>query len=125
MISAQVRDGLIDVGDASLGFRAYVPDTFDVVVVHFHGNAEVHINMSFMTYMQVAGDADQLAPTFHAAGACLLSVDYRGYGWSTGAPAIKKLTVDAEKVIDALIAGSVAGIPVGCKIIVYATSVRL
>ena len=45
----------------------------DRVALHFHGNAEV------------CGEADDIAPVFHAAGFALVSVDYRGYGWSTAA----------------------------------------
>src|SRR5262249_31929390 len=47
-------------------------------------------------------DYDDIAPEFHRAGAELLVVDYRGYGWSTGKPLVSTLLPDAEAVVPAL-----------------------
>ena len=59
--------------------------------MHFHGNAET------------VDDSAHLAELLGDAGAAaLLTVDFRGYGWSTGTPALSALTADAEAVHDAL-----------------------
>ncbi len=86
-----VSDGTIPVTDGIvLGYRfyAYPPDA--PVVLYFHGNGEV------------ASDYDDFAPEFQRAGAALLVVDYRGYGWSTGKPLISTLLSDAEAVLAAV-----------------------
>ncbi len=81
-------DGSIDVDGASLGYRLYPMQT-DTAVLYFHGNGEI------------VPDHDLAAPQFHQAGASLLVVDYRGYGWSTGKPTVKALLPDAETVAQA------------------------
>lgn len=115
------RDGVIELskpdtipGDGvKIGYRAYIDsDTkADCVAIHFHGNSEV------------CGAADDLAPLFHKAGFALISVDYRGYGWSTGSPGLKHLTGDAEAVLDFIHAGGVPGIAAGCRIICWGRSI--
>ena len=60
------------------------------VVVYFHGNGEI------------ASDYGTIAPMYHHAGASLLVVDYRGYGWSTGQPRLSTLLSDTEFVCVAL-----------------------
>ncbi|KAJ1446244.1 Alpha/Beta hydrolase protein [Pelagophyceae sp. CCMP2097] len=109
-----VRDGRIVVGDGErVGFRAYIPEGAapDVVVLHFHGNAEV------------CGDADDMAPLFHACGAALVSVDYRGYGWSMGSPTLKQLCGDAEDVLAAVKSGAVPGVPGTARVVAWGRSI--
>ncbi|MBN2306237.1 MAG: alpha/beta fold hydrolase [Anaerolineae bacterium] len=87
-----VHDGRIPVADGVvLGYRLY-PHTKSSapVILFFHGNGEV------------ASDYDMFARDYHRAGASLLVVDYRGYGWSTGKPLVSALLADVEPVIAAL-----------------------
>src|SRR5216117_3421822 len=85
-----VSDGSIPVGgDVSLGYRFYKHRTGEPLIVYFHGNGEI------------APDYDHFVGEFHHAGAALMVVDYRGYGWSTGRPLASTLLSDAEKVADA------------------------
>ena len=111
--SGPIRDGTIEVApDVVVGYRAYVADEgSDKCAVHFHGNAEV------------CGDADDAARVFHAAGFNLVSVDYRGYGWSTGSAGVTLLTGDAERVLDFILAGRVPGIAADAKIVAWGRSI--
>lgn len=86
-----VFDGDVPVAeDAALGYRLYTHAPGSPVVLFFHGNGEI------------APDYDGIAPLFHGAGASLLVVDYRGYGWSSGEPKVSTLLPDAEAVFRAL-----------------------
>jgi alpha-beta hydrolase superfamily lysophospholipase len=86
-----IDDGTIPVeGDIVLGYRLYVHKAGAPVIVLFHGNGEI------------ASDYDDVAAHYHRAGASLLVVDYRGYGWSTGWPLVSALLSDTEAVRDAL-----------------------
>ncbi len=86
-----VYDGLIPVeGDIVLGYRLYAYPELEPVILYFHGNGEI------------ASDYDDIAPEFERAGASLLVVDYRGYGWSTGQPLVSALLSDTEAVNNAL-----------------------
>lgn len=76
--------------DVVLGYRFYIHEPHAPVILHFHGNGEI------------ASDYDDIAPLYHRAGASLLVVDYRGYGWSTGQPKVSTLISDTEAVHDAL-----------------------
>jgi hypothetical protein len=89
--SPNVYDGVIPVEDrVALGYRLYAHPARAPVVVYFHGNGEI------------ASDHDTIAPMYHHAGASLLVVDYRGYGWSTGQPRLSTLLSDTEFVRAAL-----------------------
>jgi alpha-beta hydrolase superfamily lysophospholipase len=84
-------DGTIPVEDGIvLGYRLYAHQPGAPVILYFHGNGEI------------ASDHDFIAPSYHAAGASLLVVDYRGYGWSTGEPKVSALLSDVQPVLDAL-----------------------
>jgi alpha-beta hydrolase superfamily lysophospholipase len=86
-----VYDGTIPVGgDIALGYRLFAYPDRKAVIVYFHGNGEI------------ASDYDFLAPEFGRAGAALLVVDFRGYGWSTGTPLVSALLSDTEAVYTAL-----------------------
>eukprot|EP00747_Dinoflagellata_sp_TGD_P209897 gnl/TRDRNA2_/TRDRNA2_83261_c0_seq1.p1 gnl/TRDRNA2_/TRDRNA2_83261_c0~~gnl/TRDRNA2_/TRDRNA2_83261_c0_seq1.p1 ORF type:complete len:417 (-),score=88.75 gnl/TRDRNA2_/TRDRNA2_83261_c0_seq1:39-1232(-) len=87
--SGPKRDGTFMVsGGVKVCYRLHMPaDTVEikVVVFHWHGNAEL------------CTDGDSVAEMFHRNGAALLSIDYRGFGWSTGEPSITTLCSDAEE----------------------------
>lgn len=83
----KVFDGAIEADrDVLLGYRLYVHEPGAPIVLLFHGNGEV------------APDYDDVAPLYHHAGASLMVVDYRGYGWSTGSPLVSTLLSDVEAV---------------------------
>lgn len=85
------HDGTIPVADeVALGYRLYVHTPDAPVILYFHGNGEV------------AADYDLFAPMYHVAGASLLVVDYRGYGWSGGRPTVSALLGDVAPVVDGL-----------------------
>jgi hypothetical protein len=86
-----VTDGTLPVaGEVALGYRLYAHQPGQPVIVYFHGNGEI------------APDHDEFAPLYRVAGASLLVVDYRGYGWSTGVPSLAALIPDVEAVYRAL-----------------------
>jgi alpha-beta hydrolase superfamily lysophospholipase len=66
--------------------------------VFWHGNGEI------------ASDYDDVVAYFHRAGAALLVIDFRGYGWSSGQPGVDELLHDAEAVCP-LLAGVVGERP--------------
>ncbi len=85
---AHVHDGTLPVADdIALGYRLYARQADAPLLVYFHGNGEI------------APDHDGLADEYHRAGASLLVVDYRGYGWSNGRPKVSTLLSDAEAVL--------------------------
>ena len=84
-------DGTIPVEEGIvLGYRLYAQRTVAPVMLYFHGNGEI------------ASDHDFIARSYHVAGASLLVVDSRGYGWSTGKPKVSALLADVQLVLDAL-----------------------
>lgn len=86
-----VRDAVIPVDDKiRLGYRLYLHRPDAPLILFFHGNGEI------------ASDYDDIAGLYHRAGASLLVVDYRGYGWSTGRPLVSTLLPDAEAVLHGL-----------------------
>jgi alpha-beta hydrolase superfamily lysophospholipase len=86
-----VHDGTLSVADdVVLGYRLYRHRPDAPLVVFFHGNGEI------------ASDYDGIAPEYHRAGASLLVVDFRGYGWSTGKPLVSALLADVEPLLAAL-----------------------
>ena len=83
------EDLAIPVGaGASVAARYHPCDLTLPTVLHFHGNGEI------------VADYDDIAPLFHSVGASLVSVDYRGYGLSTGTPSAFSLIDDAPKILD-------------------------
>jgi alpha-beta hydrolase superfamily lysophospholipase len=84
-------DGSIPVADdVVLGYRLYVHQPGAPIILYFHGNGEI------------ASDYDSLAGEYRRAGASLLVVDYRGYGWSSGEPKVSTLFPDVEQVHQAI-----------------------
>jgi len=84
-------------------FRARAGDGAPVLL-HFHGNGEV-----------VADWAQDLAPSLAASGIEVLLAEYRGYGGSSGLPALGSMLGDALAIAD------VAGDP--ANVVVYGRSV--
>jgi len=86
-----IYDGLIPVAEGiALGYRLYRHRADAPVILYFHGNGEI------------ATDYELIAPLYYMAGASLLVVDYRGYGWSTGVPLASTLLTDAAAVLSKL-----------------------
>ena len=87
----RVFDGSIPIeSGVELGYRLYLHQPQSPLILFFHGNGEI------------ASDYDDLAPFYHVAGASLMVIDYRGYGWSSGLPLATRLLPDAEKALLAL-----------------------
>jgi fermentation-respiration switch protein FrsA (DUF1100 family) len=71
-----------------LGARFFLTaDPGAVNLLFFHGNGEV------------VGDYDDVGPLYNAQGINFLAVDYRGYGRSTGTPAVGAMIRDAHRVL--------------------------
>nr|VFK67227.1 MAG: hypothetical protein BECKUNK1418G_GA0071005_11319 [Candidatus Kentron sp. UNK]VFK72579.1 MAG: hypothetical protein BECKUNK1418H_GA0071006_112310 [Candidatus Kentron sp. UNK] len=68
--------------------RHYPLEPDSPLLIYFHGNGEI------------VADYDNIASAFHAAGASLMPVDYRGYGKSDGQPSVRKALDDAHAVLD-------------------------
>jgi len=81
---------MVDCGDAALACCYARPWPNALTVIHFHGNGETA--------------ADYLGPYLDAVTAlgvnCLLA-EYRGYGGSTGEPALGKMLDDVARIVEA------------------------
>merc|ERR1719428_1197232 len=90
--SGPVRDGTFTVGDGQkVCYRFFLPpqgEPLHAVIYHFHGNAELCTDVGYK------------AGFFQQHSAAVLSIDYRGYGWSTGTPSLTKLCADADACFD-------------------------
>jgi alpha-beta hydrolase superfamily lysophospholipase len=92
--TAGTEDGEINVdGGVSVGYRLYTglpASQLKAVGLYFHGNAEVCTDLGY--------GIDR----FYSAGMAMLSVDFRGYGWSGGSPSFGALCPDADRVAAAM-----------------------
>jgi pimeloyl-ACP methyl ester carboxylesterase len=70
----------------TLGARWHLFDAKDPTILAFHGNGET------------VSDYDDIADAWHRVGLNLFIVDYRGYGWSGGAPTMRSLYEDPAKI---------------------------
>lgn len=71
-----------------LGARFFLTgDPGAVNLLFFHGNGEV------------VSDYDDVGPRYNEQGINFLAVDYRGYGLSTGSPAVSAMVEDAHRVL--------------------------
>ena len=77
--------------DVVVGWRAFPLPTPAPIVVYFHGNGEI-----------AADSSRGMAPRARRAGCALIAVDFRGYGWSTGEPSLRRLCSDAAALAAAL-----------------------
>jgi len=83
------EDHFIEVAPGvSIAARHHPLEPDSPMLIHFHGNGEI------------VSDYDNIAPVFHATGAALFSVDYRGYGKSDGQPTVRALLDDAHVALD-------------------------
>ncbi len=81
----------VEVDGATLACAAHRPHGDAPLLVHFHGNGEV-----------VADYVPDFAEAFARAGLDSFFVEYRGYGASTGEPALVGMLADVEKVLASL-----------------------
>ncbi len=95
----------VDAGAARLACHYAASPVGDLTFVHFHGNGEV-----------VADYLPDYVDAILMLGLNVCMVEYRGYGASTGVPALGAMLDDADAVIDAL------GVP-AARLIVYGRSV--
>ncbi len=75
-------------GNAKIGGYLHLHPTSDALLLFFHGNGEI------------AADYDDIASFFTNCGVSFWSVDYRGYGRSTGLPAYSLMFDDAEALLN-------------------------
>jgi len=88
---APVPDPLwVDCGDVRLACTLLAPHPGALTMVHFHGNGAT-----------VADSVAFLAEPFAALGVNVLFAEYRGYGLSTGEPALVCMLDDVAKIIGA------------------------
>lgn len=82
---------VVDVGTARLGCHVQAPYPDAGLLLYFHGNGEL------------AAECDRwLAEYFLELGVNVCFVEYRGYGASTGEPAMLAMMGDGERVVQAL-----------------------
>jgi alpha-beta hydrolase superfamily lysophospholipase len=82
---------VVDVGGAQLGCYRYEPCPGAGTVLYFHGNGEL-----------AAEYATHFVEVFRVLGTNVCFAEYRGYGKSTGAPALVAMLGDGEKIVHAL-----------------------
>lgn len=89
--SVPQRPVRVYVDGAVLGCAAYISAPDAPWLVHFHGNGEV-----------VSDYEADLAPRFLAAGLNVFFAEYRGYGASTGSPAMVTMLGDVPRILEAV-----------------------
>ncbi len=85
------RTTYVDCGDAQLACYYYAPHPNGKTIVHFHGNGEI-----------VADYLDDFVEAVTSLGVNCFLAEYRGFGASTGEPALQTMLGDVEKVIETL-----------------------
>jgi uncharacterized protein len=75
-------------GNAEIGGYLHLHSTSETLLLFFHGNGEI------------AADYDDIASFFTNCGVSFWSVDYRGYGKSTGLPAYSLMFDDAQALMN-------------------------
>lgn len=69
---------------ATIGCRIFPVDKQAQTIIFFHGNGEI------------VSDYDQIGPMYKEVGLNFAIADYRGYGWSDGAPRTSTFLTDAQ-----------------------------
>ncbi len=82
---------VVDIGDVQLACYRHSPHRDARTIVYFHGNGEV-----------VADCVELFAEPFERLGLNVFFAEYRGYGASTGMPALVKMLADVPLMIRAL-----------------------
>ena len=86
-----VEDIMIPVEeDVFIGARLHPAQNSGPVMIFFHGNGEI------------VNDYNDIAPLYGRMGINFLPVDYRGYGRSTGKPAVTAMMRDCHVIFDFL-----------------------
>lgn len=80
----------VEVDGAELACARYEVNPAAPWLVHFHGNGEV-----------VADWENEILPHFRAAGLNVFFAEYRGYGASTGSPAMVTMLGDVPRILSA------------------------
>ena len=75
-------------GNVRIGGYLHLHPTSETLMLFFHGNGEI------------AADYDDISSFFTNCGVSFWSVDYRGYGRSTGLPAYSLMFDDAQALIN-------------------------
>ncbi|MFH0997531.1 MAG: alpha/beta fold hydrolase [Pseudomonadota bacterium] len=75
-------------GNARIGGYLHLHPTSDTLLLFFHGNGEI------------AAEYDDISSYFTACGVSFWSVDFRGYGRSSGLPTYSLMFDDAEALLD-------------------------
>ncbi len=75
-------------GNAGIGGYLHLHPTSETLLLFFHGNGEI------------AADYDDISSFFTNCGVSFWSVDYRGYGRSTGLPAYSLMFDDAQALLN-------------------------
>ena len=89
---AGAMDVLIPVeADVVVGGRFHMAHPSAPNILFFHGNGEI------------VADYDEMGPLYNRLGLNFLAVDYRGYGRSTGSPAITAMMQDCHAIFDFLL----------------------
>ena len=81
----------VDCGDARLACYYREGHRGSKTVVHFHGNGEI-----------VADYFGDFLSIIDGMGCNCFLAEYRGYGMSTGSPALVRMLADVEKIIPAI-----------------------
>lgn len=76
--------------DVAVGARFYLAGKDAPTILFFHGNGEI------------VGDYDDIGPLYLRMGINFVPVDYRGYGRSSGTPAITAMMRDAHVIFDSV-----------------------
>jgi len=82
---------MVDSGGVQLGCHHYAPHPDAKTIVYFHGNGEV-----------VADCVEFFAEPFAQLGLNSFFAEFRGYGMSTGMPALAAMLADVPRIIHAL-----------------------
>lgn len=81
----------VDCGNAKLACYYQEKDPGSRTLIHFHGSGEV-----------VSDNIDNFAPIILSMGLNCFLAEYRGYGASTGKPALVKMLADVKRIIKAV-----------------------
>lgn len=77
--------------DIVVGGKFHMCDQSGATILFFHGNGEI------------VDDYDDMAEMYNRAGINFIPVDYRGYGRSTGKPAVSSMMHDCHTIFDYVI----------------------
>jgi hypothetical protein len=86
------KDKLIEVEPGvQVGIRIHIVDPVYPLILFFHGNGEI------------APEYDDIAAVYNQRKINFIIADYRGYGFSTGAPDVQNTLTDAHVVLDTVL----------------------